>query len=188
MSKTYLFVAAVAVLIIAATSALAGGEYVWHRYGDHAYALTLTWQPWVDSESEAISVGGNLVTINDAAENEWLAATFAHTYAKGHYGFPGQAAVHIGYHLNADSQQWEWTSGEPVTYTNHFHGFPQNGTRAYLYVNPNPYALSWNANPVNTEPGHPSDYLKGVIERPVPEPAGLLALAVGLGGLLIRRR
>jgi hypothetical protein len=154
--------------IVAAVLALtscAQAQYVWHHYGGHEYALTLTHGTWVSHEAEAVAAGGHLVTINDAAENTWLASEFANTYIEGLDGLPGGAAAHIGYYYSSSSGQWKWISGEPVSYTCLFSAFPQGGTHAYLHVVPHPGAPQWNANPLHTEPGG-SMLAKGIIERP----------------------
>jgi len=148
---------------------MAMAQHVWHSYNGHVYALTLDWKPWFEAEAEAHSLGGHLVAINDAAENEWLVTTFSNTYARDHYGESSWAAVLIGYHY--DGFNWVWSSGEPVTYTNHFTSFPQGGIRAYLHVSPHAFALTWNANPAHTEySSNPSNMFKGVIELPVDTP------------------
>src|SRR6476619_1362742 len=41
----------------------------------HTY-YRLTQSNWSAAESQAISLGGHLATINDAAENDWVATTF----------------------------------------------------------------------------------------------------------------
>src|SRR5438874_186435 len=47
----------------------------------HTY-YRLTQSNWADAESEAVSLGGHLATINDQAENDWVYATF-HTEPSG---------------------------------------------------------------------------------------------------------
>jgi hypothetical protein len=144
-------------------------HYDWHYYNGHEYALTEHWQPWLDNEAEAESVGGHLVTINDQAENDWLVATFTAT-PMGEHGFPEwyAAGAQIGYYLNHDTGAWGWISGEPVTFTIYENGFVGgNGEHAYLSVPPCWAATLWGCDPGHTEPGKPVEgYLKGIIERP----------------------
>ena len=47
-------------------------DYGWLEYGGHSYAATFAVGPWADAQAEAEAIGGNLVTINDAAENAWV--------------------------------------------------------------------------------------------------------------------
>jgi len=73
-------------------------------YNGHTYLLSdaLTWQ---EAQNQAVSMGGNLVTINDAAEQAWLAATFV-------------TSSWIGYTDQVTAGTFQWISGETATYTN----------------------------------------------------------------------
>ena len=75
----------------------------------HFYVL-LAQASWTASEAEAIALGGHLVTINDAAENAWVQATFGPLH-------PGDD-LWLGFNDVAVEGTFEWVSGEPVTYTN----------------------------------------------------------------------
>ena len=175
-------------LLVTVTLAVpAYAQYDWHYYNGHLYALTLNWQPWVDNEAEAIATGGHLATVNDEAENMWLVNQFAYTFSRDHYGEDMQAGADIGFHHNSASGDWEWISGEPVTYTKLSSFFPQGGTKANLHVIPQPYLdYAWNANPLQTEPGgNPGFLYKGIIERStVPEPSSILAMLAGIGSFI----
>jgi hypothetical protein len=61
---------------------------------------------WAEAEAYAVSVGGHLVTINNQAEQDWLAVTFT------------DLILWIGMNDRAAEGSWVWSSGEPVTYTN----------------------------------------------------------------------
>ena len=50
--------------------------YEWQAYEGHSYALTETPGNWLEAQVQAETAGGNLVTINDAEENDWLVDTF----------------------------------------------------------------------------------------------------------------
>jgi hypothetical protein len=50
----------------------------------HNYYL-LAQSTWTVAESQAITLGGHLVTINDAAEDNWVSTAFSHS--------PGSAAI-----------------------------------------------------------------------------------------------
>jgi len=93
----------------------------WIRYDatGHEYALTdpMTWQ---DAEAYAVSQGGHLVTINDHAENAWLALVFPEETEN----------LWIGFHQNPSDCEpscgWHWASGEAVTYTRWNSGEPND--------------------------------------------------------------
>lgn len=83
-------------------------------YNGHTYLLSQAGS-WTDAQAEARRLGGNLVTINDAAEESWLRATFSQT-----------ERLWMGLTDAADEGQWKWVSGEAVAYTNWAPGEPNN--------------------------------------------------------------
>ena len=98
----------------------------------HLYYL-LSQGTWTASEAEAQSMGGHLVTINDAAEDAWVYQQFAS------YG----GVVHnlwIGLTDAASEGTWVWTSGEALSYTHWVPGDPNN-----LPPSEN-YGIMWGAN------------------------------------------
>ncbi|NCS30372.1 MAG: hypothetical protein GPJ18_18240 [Microcystis aeruginosa F13-15] len=70
------------------------------------YTLTKS-TTWTDAQAEAKSLGGNLITINNADEQQWILNTFGTT---GNYW--------IGLKKNLDNGAWEWINGEKVNYLN----------------------------------------------------------------------
>jgi hypothetical protein len=81
----------------------------------HKYFLT-TSDIWTGVQNQAIAAGGNLVTISDAAEQKWLVNQFGKS-----------ESFWIGLHRNpVNKQQFEWVSGQPLTYTNWDAGVPDN--------------------------------------------------------------
>ena len=90
------------------------------RRGDSAYAI-VEGPTWEEAETNANALGGHLVTINDAEENNWINNTF------GEYAdFTNGLGLMIGYTDQAEEGIWEWISGVPSTYTNWFSGNPDN--------------------------------------------------------------
>ena len=79
------------------------------------YALTTSGSSWSNAESTAVSQGGHLVSINSAAENQFISSTF----------LTGSGAFEefwIGYHSPfgdwTDRSTWEWSDGSSSTYSN----------------------------------------------------------------------
>lgn len=83
-----------------------GGSPVF-QYNGHLYLLTPSSSSWSDAQTAAEAVGGNLVTINDVAEETWLQTTFGTT-----------SPYWIGLRDPAGTDLFQWVSGQPATYTN----------------------------------------------------------------------
>ncbi|MFZ5447842.1 MAG: DNRLRE domain-containing protein [Thermodesulfobacteriota bacterium] len=105
------------------------GSYysVTYDYGFIGYS-----DSWVASQARAAALGGNLATVNDSTENDWLMSQFgsSHSYYIGLYQTDRQAEP---------AGHWAWVSGEPVSYTNWDTGVgePNNydGNEDYGYLN-----------------------------------------------------
>jgi glucose/arabinose dehydrogenase len=100
-----------------ALSAKAMEEYdsILPTYNGNEYILTSASLTWEQAQAEARSRGGNLVTINNAAEETWLKQTFGTT-----------TKFWIGINDRVTEGQFVWASGEAVTYTNWAPGEPNN--------------------------------------------------------------
>src|SRR5688572_4936278 len=84
----------------------------------HIYYL-LSPGTWNTAETEAISMGGHLVTINNTNENTWVTDTFAF--------FNGQPiALWIGLSDRVTEGRYEWASGEPFLFEHWEQGEPNN--------------------------------------------------------------
>ena len=84
----------------------------WH--GGHAYLTTPSTMHWQAAEDYAVGLGGHLVAIDDAAEQAFLESWFAHY------------SPWIGINDMDFDDIWQWSSGQPVGYTNWAAGQPDN--------------------------------------------------------------
>ncbi len=84
------------------------------QYNGHSYLLTPTGMTWGDAEAYAQSLGGHLVTINDAAEQAWVQQWFS-AYDPW-----------IGLTDQAVEGTWVWSSGQAASYTHWAGGQPNN--------------------------------------------------------------
>jgi hypothetical protein len=82
---------------------------------------------WTDAYTYAVRLGGNLVTINDAKENDWLVSTFADS-----------PNLWTGLTDRHNEGVYRWSSGQPVGFTNWHPGEPNNmgGDEDYVHVSP----------------------------------------------------
>jgi hypothetical protein len=157
---------------------------VYNPANGHTYYL-LNSDTWFNSESAAVSLGGHLVTVNDAAENSFLLTTFSN------YG--GQPrSLWTGLNDFALEGSFVWSSGQTAAYRNWEGGEPDDGggfypTEDFVHIWPSPGPRS---------PGQWNDYIDsatfpdisfaiyGVVE--IPEPSVLVMGMLGLGFLVNR--
>ena len=71
----------------------------------HAYKK-IACEDWNDAQRKAVEEGAHLVSINNEAEQHWLEVIFIHK------------PFWIGLTDAEKEGEWQWDSGEPVTYTN----------------------------------------------------------------------
>jgi hypothetical protein len=144
----------------------------------HAYYL-LSPATWTDAELFGQTLGGHLVTINDAAENIWV-------YNNLNVGDDGRNAWIGLYNLEFPSGNWSWISGEPATFIQWAPDQPDFPGEYYGHYfgggNPNPFTPGdWNNLAGNVA-------LYGIVEV-VPEPSVWSLGALGfLGHIMVRRR
>ncbi len=89
----------------------------------NSYILSKTGS-WGQAQAEAVGMGGNLVTINDAAENQFLVDIFG-----------GSEGLWIGLTDEATEGTFSWASGEAVTYTEWAPNEPSGGNQDYGWIN-----------------------------------------------------
>ena len=81
------------------------GQWALNPANNHIYKR-IHCDSWDDAQAKATAEDAHLVSINDAAEQEWLVRVF------------GTAPYWIGLTYTVQENEWRWTSGEPATYTN----------------------------------------------------------------------
>jgi hypothetical protein len=138
---------------------------VFNPANGHSYYLTAE-MPWQDAQDLALTLEGNLVTINDAAEQDWVFSSFS--------SFGGRfRSLWLGLTDQEVEGEFVWVSGESLTYTNWLGVQPDNayGTEHYVHmVRPQDGSPSvggtWNdlASPITPFPNF--DPLHGVVEVP----------------------
>lgn len=144
-------------------------------YNGHQYNLLSSTNSWVDSEAFAVSLGGHLVAVNDAAEMTFLNSTF------------GSNALWIGLARTSPSS-FAWTNGDALSYTNWQDGEPNNAGGNEDYVHTYAGLGTWNDL---AEGGSWGGDKFGVVElTAVPEPSEIALMIAGLAmmGFTMRRR
>ena len=122
-------------------------------FGANAYQITDISTTWAAAEAQAASLGGHLVTITSAAENNFVRDTF------GSYG-----NLWIGYTDQGVEGTFAWISGVTPTYTNWNSGQPDNAGGAEDYTTLLPSGLWQDENGVNSH--------RGVIQVPATDTDG----------------
>ena len=82
------------------------------NYNGHSYYRSTGSMTWTSAKQACINMGGHLVTITSAAENNFV----FNTWPSGWIGFTDESV----------EGQWRWVTGESVTYTNWNGGEPNN--------------------------------------------------------------
>lgn len=143
--------------------------YVWYTFeaNQHKYALTSVSGTWEAARLEAVSVGGHLVTINNAGENQFLADTFRDLVGNVY------DIAWIGLEYTGSPSCYTWINGEPADYLNLYNEYYYS----HWYIHLGFHNNTWNSNPFHdTAPGAGC---QGIIEI-LPEPATLMFLSAGI--------
>jgi lectin-like protein len=142
---------------------------------------------WSNSEAFAQTLGGNLATVNSAAENQWISTTFFPYISS----VSPAVALWIGYYDPSQdtgggthASNFVWVSGEPVTYTDWYPGEPDNlgGIEFYTAVRGPANGLPYTWNDLPNNGGGNAGITYGVVEV-VPEPSNYALASMGVLGL-----
>ena len=127
--KTTIAVCGAAIILFAVTFR-AGAEIIagpiTNPANGHDYYL-LSQNSWTASEAEAEQLGGTLVVINNADEEEWVFSTF------GSYGGTNRH-LWIGLHRQWQGGPFAWVTDEKLDFTHWCNGEPDNGGGVESYV------------------------------------------------------
>ena len=120
---------------------------IYERYDGKLYFLTEDKGSWTATQTDALGYGGNLVTINSEAEQNWLTSKFS-SFNQDFW---------IGYTDQDSEGNFEWISGESSDYTNWSDGEPNdNGSgEDYVHIYPSGY---WN------DDGNDDHSYNGIVE------------------------
>lgn len=158
-----------------------GYEWIQCPINGHWYT-TIDGFPWEEAESNAVALGGHLVTIRSAEENQWILTNVVQPATS--------APVWIGLYQISGSQEpvegWVWSSGESVVYThwspgepNQYEGLQEDWAEMYSLDTPRGYWNDVNLTMTRAK--------LGIVEV-IPEPASILALIAGGAGIAVFRR
>jgi len=139
----------------------------------HTYYL-LSNSDWTDAQSEALTLGGNLTTVNDAAENTWICQTFTNFGGVTRNLWIGLHAIGLD---GGNPNSYSWADGSPSTYRNWASQEP-NFSDQYTLIIPAPdtNAGQWNNVSDTTQAGYQffPAYLNYGVAEVVPEPSAYL--------------
>lgn len=142
--------------------------FAWSREAlANSYVLTDPGLNWIEAEAQANSLGGHLVAINSAEENDLLLTLFG-----------GVEPFWIGLTDRDIEGVYVWTNGDPLTYSSWAPGEPNNsGDEDYVNTNDAHGPGLWNDGHYDTRA------FRGIVEI-VPEPGAESLLPLAALGLL----
>ena len=91
--------------MIALPEKLTPEQWIVNPANGHAYTKILC-ENLEAAKNQAAAEGAYLVALNDEDEKNWVSGVF------------GNELYWIGLHKTENAEQWQWDSGEPLTYTN----------------------------------------------------------------------
>lgn len=196
MNSTNCLPCAITLLLCGITNTEAATVLQTEAYNGHTYQLIsedsgarITWS---SAQAAALTLGGNLVTVDDAGENSFLLNTFGPTAIATAPSGGGLVSLWLGFNDAVQEGQYVWADGSPDTYTNWVPGEPAGSYGDDDYAG---MVISFGFG----NPGQWHDIVSdfrfndvtfGVVEivpTPVPIPAGIWLLGSALAGIGLGR-
>jgi hypothetical protein len=190
-SKLLVFTGIITTSFVSQAAIFTMGSAVVNPANGHTYYL-LSAGTWSDSEAYAQTLGGNLATVRNSDENQWIFNTF----------FPlinisGDKGLWIGLYDPVPNDgsgaqhaaDFVWVDGESATYRNWYSGEPNNtgGVEYYAAMRSPLDPLPGTWNDLSNTGGGAAGTIYGVVEV-VPEPQTYACLLVGVGAFIVSRR
>jgi len=185
-------------LIVLSASLASATVIATQTFSGHTYKL-LDASSWQAAQAEAESLGGDLVTVNNAAENNFILTTFGPT-ALAHSQDTGKVNLWLGITDQDVEGTWKWISGLSSSFTDWFEDQPQHGFNDEDFG-----GIRLRGSSSKVPVGHWIDIVSdsrlgdrsfGVVEiasgsvenPPAPEPASIVLAAMGGAAVFAHRR
>ncbi len=143
-------------------------------YNGHDYTL-LTAENWIDSEAYAVTQGGHLVVVDDAAENSFINSTFG-----------SDKTIWLGLQRLGAGDNFGWVDGSMSTYRNWAAGEPNDyfgENYVHTYTNG-----QWNDLASSSGYAAPQYGVLEVTAVPEPETYALMLAGLAAMAFVARRR
>jgi hypothetical protein len=160
-----------------ADGAVISGPVTYPANGHVYYLLSLT--TWTGAQAEALTLGGNLATVNDLPENGWIGDQFRAAAAAAGSELWGW----IGLNDSDNDGAYSWVDGDPAPFRNWYQGVaPTLASDDYAAM------LFTRSDQWNTHPNGSATFGQkvGIVEV-LPEPA-MASLVAALSFALVGRR